>query len=169
MAVNEINDVIPQNYKTKPIMPENLKRSDELDVGENNVMKGDSYYARNKRIARTNRIVILTLSITAILTGGGVLLANALLGKEPVINNFDNFFSVEGNVFSYTLDVTIDRSELIMNITNSEIVYTTDIKESGVYADDVILDSGNYIVNFISTNHFDYKRVLKQYTVTFTI
>ena len=60
MAVNEINDVIPQNYKTKPIMPENLKRSDELDVGENNVMKGDSYYARNKRIARTNRIVILT-------------------------------------------------------------------------------------------------------------
>ena len=97
------------------------------------------------------------------------MLANALLGKEPVINNFDNFFSVEGNVFSYTLDVTIDRSELIMNITNSEIVYTTDIKESGVYADDVILDSGNYIVNFISTNHFDYKRVLKQYTVTFTI
>lgn len=169
MAVNEINDINTQNYKTDPIMPDNLKRSDELDIGENNVLKGESYYARNKRISKSSKIVLLTLSITAMLTGGGAFISNSILGKEPIINNFDNFYHIENNEFYYSIDVTIDKSKLVMEIMRDDIIYILNMDTSDIYSGSVSLDSGKYTITFVNTNYFDYKKVMEKYTTTFTI
>ncbi len=169
MAIGEINEIYFNNNPTIPLDPNNNFTSDELTASEaNNTV---STYALNQRIKKGKKKgkIVITLSVS--IFTGAVSLSNSILGADPLINNFDNSYAIEGHKFSYNFDIKIENAVLKMNILYADsIVYSVDFKKSGTFKDDVFFEKkGSYTAKFYSTNLFDYEKELTKYSFNFEI
>lgn len=169
MEVNEINVFNIDNSATKSLDVNNAFTSDELICDE--VNSCTSTYSLNKRIKNTSKKAGLVLTLSVSVFTGTISFSNSILGADPVINNFNDSYSIDSTSFSYRFDIKIEKSILKMNIYFAEsIVYSCEFKESGTYNKVVNLSRfGDYNVKFYSTNLFDYEKELSQYSFAFTI
>ncbi len=169
MSVNEINTFDINNNPISSLETNNIALSDELFCIEGN--KDESLYAKNKRLSSSLKkgAVILTLSVS-VFTGAATL-SNALLGSDPIINNFSNSIIVNENALTYNFDISIENSSLRMDLIYlSDVIYTYTFSTSGTYVENINLSQkGQYVIKFFSSNLFDYERELNDYRYTFII
>ena len=150
----EINNINVDNLATTSLDVDNTSTSDELDVGENNVEYKANAYAESKRSNKVTTLVLLSVSLFA----GGSTISNIFVGNNPIINNFATAFSVNENIFSYELDIEIDQTHLMMTIESESYSYQKVFSSTNVYKDSLVLEKGNYQINFVATNNFDYNQ-----------
>ena len=169
MAIGEVNEIYFNNNPTIPLNPNNSFTSDELTASETN--GAVTTYALNKRIkkGKTKGKVAITLSVS--IFTGAVSMSNSILGADPVINNFENSYSIEEQTFSYNFDIKIEKTMLKMNIFYADSsVYSIIFKQTGTYKEDVLLEKkGKYTAKFYSTNSFDYEKEITKYSFDFEI
>lgn len=161
----EINNINVDNLATTSLDVDNTSTSDELDVGENNVEYKANAYAESKRSNKVATLVLLSVSLFA----GGSTISNIFVGNNPIINNFATAFTVNENTFSYELDIVIDQTHLMMTIESESYSYQKVFSSTNVYKDSLVIEKGNYQINFVATNNFDYNQKLSEYDYSFII
>ena len=167
-----MNDVSTNNVPFADPMPmDNISTSDELSSPEIYSSDLDTKYAIKKRKTKLSKTAIITLTLSASAVSGGVLISNAFIGAQPVINNFDTCYEVVEQTFKYNLDIEITNAKLEMSVLKGEELIKDFVFDStGVFTGEVELPEPNdYQVKFYSTNLFDYKNELVGYHITFTI
>ncbi len=169
MEISEINVFDVNNSATTSLDVVNAFTSDELVSSEDNSFT--STYALNKRIENSTKKAALILTLSISVFTGASSLSNALLGADPVINNFSNCYALSSHTFSYDFDINVENAILRMDIYYLDsTIYSYTFEESGNYKNDVELtQSGEYAVKFYSTNLFDYEKELSKYSFTFFI
>ncbi len=169
MALGEVNEIYFNNNPTIPLNPNNSFTSDELLLNETNSTV--STYALNKRIKKSKTKGKVAITVSVSIFTGAVSMSNSLLGADPVINNFENSYSIQEQTFSYNFDIKIEKTMLKMNIFYADSsVYSVIFKQTGTYKEDVLLEKkGKYNVKFYSTNSFDYEKELTKYSFNFEI
>jgi hypothetical protein len=168
MEINELNLFNGNNNQIATLDTNNLFISDELAVDEkNNVIDGTKYAADKRSSKASKAISFVALSMTALLAGS--LMLNSFIGSDPVINNFAHSYSVEGNMFNYSFDVTISSSTLIMKISGGTVeLDKIKFNKTGVYEDSIELEyNSEYMVKFYSSNGFDYTKEIANYGFSF--
>ena len=102
MEILEMNDVSTNNVPFADPMPmDNISTSDELSSPEIYSSDLDTKYAIKKRKTKLSKTAIITLTLSASAVSGGVLISNAFIGAQPVINNFDTCYEVVEQTFKY--------------------------------------------------------------------
>ncbi len=169
MSVNEINTFDINNNPISSLETNNIALSDELFCSEGN--DSESLYAKNKRINNSSKKAAIALTLSISVFTGAATLSNALLGSDPIINNFSNSIIVNENTLSYNFDINIENSSLRMDVFYlSDVIYSYTFSTSGTYAENINLSKkGQYVMKFFSSNLFDYERELSDYRYTFII
>ena len=57
----------------------------------------------------------------------------------------------------------------MMTIESESYSYQKVFSSTNVYKDSLVLEKGNYQINFVATNNFDYNQKLSEYDYSFII
>ena len=57
----------------------------------------------------------------------------------------------------------------MMTIESKSYSYQKVFSSTNVYKDSLVLEKGNYQINFVATNNFDYNQKLSEYDYSFII
>lgn len=154
-------EMLNENIKTT-FSPDtdNIAQSDELNPASDGNGSTDSEYAKRKRANSIARITAITISVTLIGVGGGIMLVNSFV-KEPTISSISVTYN--NNICAYSFDVSNQskRSTIFEMKGGEEILFTLDVTNEGHYENNVEFNyKGIVDWDITFTNGFDYKKTI---------
>lgn len=171
MKNEELNNTNTDQLSTKPIMGDNLKLSDELDVGENNYDHGPTLHAISERTKKITRISVVTISIVAGTALIGVSIGQIVLRKIPEITNIQS--EVINTHLRTAFDVKNEGSGkvyfTVSNKATNEIAYQWEYSLTNHYFVEIELTPNSYHATFLASNNFDYLQEITGTSFDFVI